>query len=106
MELSEVAPPGREKQVKALKKKFPGDKSAPYKIAWAQHNRKQVDESQTRYYKDDKKSIPYSEFYKKAREAKIRKQSDETRSDTKKHGVKGYDKKGSYRLVDGKKHYN
>ena len=35
----EVAPPGREKQVKALKKKF-DDPGAPYAIAWAQHNKK------------------------------------------------------------------
>jgi len=35
----EKAPPGREKQVKALKKKF-DDPSAPYAIAWAQHNKK------------------------------------------------------------------
>ena len=37
--VTEKAPPGREKQVKALKKKFKGDKSAPYAIAWAQHNK-------------------------------------------------------------------
>ena len=36
---AEEAPPGREKQVKALKKKF-DDPSAPYAIAWAQHNKK------------------------------------------------------------------
>jgi len=36
---NEKAPPGREKQVKALKKKF-DDPSAPYAIAWAQHNKK------------------------------------------------------------------
>lgn len=36
--LEEVAPPGREKQVKALKKKF-DDPGAPYAIAWAQHNK-------------------------------------------------------------------
>ena len=35
---NEEAPPGREKQVKALKKKFK-DKGAPYAIAWAQHNK-------------------------------------------------------------------
>ncbi len=35
---NEKAPPGREDQVKALKKKFK-DKSAPYAIAWAQHNK-------------------------------------------------------------------
>lgn len=33
----EKAPPGREKQVRALKNKF-DDPSAPYRIAWAQHN--------------------------------------------------------------------
>ena len=37
-ETNEKAPPGREDQVKALKKKFK-DKSAPYAIAWAQHNK-------------------------------------------------------------------
>ena len=36
--LGEDAPPGREKQVKALKKKF-DDPGAPYAIAWAQHNK-------------------------------------------------------------------
>ena len=38
MRINEIAPPGREKQVKALKKKF-DDKGAPYAIAWAQHNK-------------------------------------------------------------------
>jgi len=36
---NEEAPPGREKQVKALKKEFPDDEGAPYAIAWAQHNK-------------------------------------------------------------------
>lgn len=35
---AEDAPPGREKQVKKLKKKF-DDPGAPYAIAWAQHNK-------------------------------------------------------------------
>jgi nicotinic acid mononucleotide adenylyltransferase len=35
---TEDAPPGREKQVKKLKKKF-DDPGAPYAIAWAQHNK-------------------------------------------------------------------
>jgi hypothetical protein len=35
---NEDAPPGREKQVKALKKKF-DDPGAPYAIAWSQHNK-------------------------------------------------------------------
>ena len=34
---NEEAPPGREKQVKKLKKKF--GKSGAYAIAWAQHNK-------------------------------------------------------------------
>ena len=38
MKFSEIAPPGREKQVKKLKKKF-DDPGAPYAIAWAQHNK-------------------------------------------------------------------
>jgi len=36
--VGEDAPPGREKQVKKLKKKF-DDPGAPYAIAWAQHNK-------------------------------------------------------------------
>jgi hypothetical protein len=36
--VDEKAPPGREKQVKKLKKKF-DDPGAPYAIAWAQHNK-------------------------------------------------------------------
>ena len=36
-ELEEEAPPGREKQVKKLKKKF--GKSGAYAIAWAQHKK-------------------------------------------------------------------
>ena len=35
---TEDAPPGRERQVKKLKKKF-DDPGAPYAIAWAQHNK-------------------------------------------------------------------
>ena len=37
--LPEVAPPGREKQIKKLKKKFGADSDIPYKIAWSQHNK-------------------------------------------------------------------
>ena len=36
----EVAPPGREKQILKLKKKFGKDSDIPYKIAWSQHNKK------------------------------------------------------------------
>jgi phosphopantetheine adenylyltransferase len=37
--MPEVAPPGREKQIKKLKKKFGADSDIPYKIAWSQHNK-------------------------------------------------------------------
>ena len=37
--LPEVAPPGRENQIKKLKKKFGADSDIPYKIAWSQHNK-------------------------------------------------------------------
>lgn len=50
-ELDEIAPPGREKQVKTLKHALPksytdpktGERkeSNPYAIAWAQHNKKE-----------------------------------------------------------------
>ena len=41
--IREVAPPGKEKVVKALKKKF-DDPSAPYAIAWAQYNKEKGNE--------------------------------------------------------------
>ena len=37
--MPEVAPPGREKQILKLKKKFGKDSDIPYKIAWSQHNK-------------------------------------------------------------------
>ncbi len=38
-EFFEVAPPGREKQIKKLKKKFGSKSPIPYKIAWSQYNK-------------------------------------------------------------------
>ena len=38
--LPEVAPPGSEKQILKLKKKFGADSDVPYKIAWAQYTKK------------------------------------------------------------------
>ena len=37
--ISEVSPPGREKQVEKLKQKYGADSDVPFKIAWAQHNK-------------------------------------------------------------------
>ena len=48
MRIQEVAPPGREKQVKKLKKKF-DDPSAAYAIAWAQHNKHGKPKKETKY---------------------------------------------------------
>ena len=38
--IPEVAPPGSEKQILKLKKKFGADSDVPYKIAWAQYTKK------------------------------------------------------------------
>ena len=38
--IPEIAPPGSEKQILKLKKKFGADSDAPYKIAWAQYTKK------------------------------------------------------------------
>jgi len=38
--IPEVAPPGKEKQILKLKKKFGKDSDIPYKIAWSQHKKK------------------------------------------------------------------
>ena len=70
---------------------------------------KAVEESQTRYYRDDKKGQTkqsFSDFYKKAKLAKHKKQSEKTYIDTKRHGVKFSDAKGSGRIRGGKKYYD
>ncbi len=43
-EMEEVAPPGKEHVVRALKKRFPEGSASPYRIAWAMHN-KELEES-------------------------------------------------------------
>ena len=55
--------------------------------------------------------ITFPEMQKRIRDAKDRarekqKESDRLYSDTKKHGVKFYDKKGTGRIVGGKKKYD
>ena len=37
--LPEVAPPGKEKMIKKLKKQYGVDSEIPFKIAWSQHNK-------------------------------------------------------------------
>ena len=57
------------------------------------------------------RKISFHEMQKRIRDAKERarekkKESDRLYSDTKKHGVKFYDKKGTGRIVGGKKKYD
>ena len=57
------------------------------------------------------RKISFPEMQKRIRDAKERarekkKESDRLYSDTKKHGVKFYDKKGSGRIVGGRKKYD
>ena len=57
------------------------------------------------------RKISFPEMQRRIRDAKDRardkkKESDRLYSDTKKHGVKFYDKKGSGRIVGGKKKYD
>ena len=57
------------------------------------------------------RKISFPEMQKRIRDAKerardIKKESERLYSDTKKHGVKFYDKKGTGRIVGGKKKYD
>ena len=57
------------------------------------------------------RKLSFPEMQKRIRDAKDRarekrKESDRLYSDTKKHGVKFYDKKGTGRIVGGKKKYD
>ena len=57
------------------------------------------------------RKISFPEMQRRIRDAKERrrqqkKESDRLYSDTKKHGVKCYDKKGTGRIVKGKKQYD
>ena len=67
--------------------------------------------AQTHYYKDDpkyKKQISKKTFKQFQNDAQVRRnkeQSEKTRLDTKKHGIKFADSKGSGRIVNGKKVY-
>ena len=73
------------------------------------HKEPVVVEGQTSYYKDDTRSSrkqDFHSFYKKAQEAKSKKRADSVRADTRKHGVKFTDAKGSGRIRAGKKHYD
>ena len=103
MKFSEIAPPGREKQVKALKKKF-DDKGAPYAIAWAQHNKHGKPKKNEGKMSDidiDIKTLSDTEFEKKYGKSKEQLQKDlneafnserdEVKAILDKHGIKNSD---------------
>lgn len=48
----------------------------------------------------------FNTFYKKAKDAKAKEQADSTRSDSRRHGIKFSDAKGSGRIRGGKKFYS
>ncbi len=60
--------------------------------------------SQTRYYKQELKSL--GQFRQDAKSRRNKEQSEKTREDTKKYGIKFTDSKGSGRIRDGRKHYD
>ena len=95
------------------KKKIKNRKAVPYAALAAQHEPEGEylrTEAQTRYYKDDDRRSArkptFHDFYKKAKATKAKQQSDAVRSDTKKHGIKFTDAKGSCRIRAGKKYYD
>ena len=103
MRITEIAPPGREKQVKALKKKF-DDKGAPYAIAWAQHNKHGKPKKNEGKMSDidiDIKTMSDTEFEKKYGKSKEQLQKDlkeafnserdEVKAILDKHGIKNSD---------------
>ena len=101
MKFSEIAPPGREKQVKKLKKKF-DDPGAPYAIAWAQHNKHgkpNKNEGRMSDIDADIKTLSDQEFqkkYSKSKEQMKKDLSESTEHDTiksilTKHGIKSTD---------------
>ena len=73
------------------------------KCGKSHHNVKEGFSSIETKAKDRQKFV---DFYKKAKASKAKKQSDSVRSDTKKHGVKFTDSRGSGRIRAGKKHYD
>ena len=73
------------------------------KCGESHHNVKEGLESIETKAKDKQKFV---DFYKKAKAAKAKKQSDAVRSDSKKHGIKFTDSRGSGRMRGGKKYYD
>ena len=105
---------GAKRHSKAVeKKKIKNRKAVPYAALAAQHEPEGEylrTEAQTRYYKDDDRRSArkptFHDFYKKAKAAKAKKRSEAVRSDSKKHGIKFTDAKGSGRMRGGRKYYD
>ncbi len=88
------------------KKKIKNRKAVPYAALAAEHQPEGEVVLERDYSIGAKESEKFHTFYKKAKEAKARKQADATRSDSRKHGIKFSDAKGSGRMRGGKKYYN
>ena len=90
------------------KKKIKNRKAVPYAALAAEHQ-PEGDIVNERYDSTEsgaKESHKFHTFYKKAKEAKAKKQADSTRSDSRRHGIKFSDAKGSGRIKAGKKIYD
>ena len=66
--------------------------------------KKTIEESYTETKAKERQK--FVDFYKKAKASKAKKQSDAVRSDSKKHGIKFTDSRGSGRMRGGRKHYD
>ena len=88
------------------KKKIKNRKAVPYAALAAEHQPEGEVVLERDFSIGAKESQKFHTFYKKAKEAKAKKQADATRSDSRKHGIKFSDAKGSGRMRDGKKYYN
>ena len=90
------------------KKKIKNRKAVPYAALAAEHQ-PEGDIVNERYDSTEsgaKESHKFHTFYKKAKEAKAKKQADSTRSDSRRYGIKFSDAKGTGRIRAGKKVYD
>ena len=88
------------------KKKIKNRKAVPYAALAAEHQPEGEVVLERDFSIGAKESEKFHTFYKKAKEAKARKQADSTRSDSRKRGIKFGDAKGTGRIRGGKKYYD
>ena len=88
------------------KKKIKNRKAVPYAALAAEHQPEGEVVLERDYSIGAKESEKFHTFYKKAKAAKAKKRSEAVTSDSRKHGIKFSDAKGSGRMRGGKKYYN